>query len=77
MVKVSIEVRDGATRFRVGVQATSIQRAISLAKGFYFAIDVKVVFPIDPESFFVEDALAAEGLLERGAPLEEQEGLAA
>jgi hypothetical protein len=74
VVRVSIEVRGGAARFRVGVQASSIQRAVSLVEGFYSASDVRVGFPIDPEGFFVEDAFAREGLIERGKP---QEDLAA
>jgi hypothetical protein len=73
VVKVSIEVGNGAARFRVGVQALSIHRAINLVKGFHSANDVKVVFPIDPESFFVEEALAAEGLIQRGTSQEEEE----
>src|SRR5215212_4269263 len=52
VVKVSVEVRNGAARFRVGVQASSIQRALNLVKGIYSSSDVKVVFPIDPEGFF-------------------------
>ena len=71
MVRVSIEVKNGATRFRVGVQAMSIQGAINLVKAYYFAGDVRVIFPIDPEGFFVEDALAKEGLIERDMPQEE------
>ena len=55
MVRVSMEVRSGAARFRVGIQASSIQGAVSLAKGLYSASDVRVIFPIDPEGFFVED----------------------
>jgi hypothetical protein len=73
LVRVSLEVRCGVTRFRVGVQASSIQRAVDLVKGFYSASDVKVVFPIDPEGFFVEDALGAEGLVERARPQEQEE----
>jgi hypothetical protein len=66
VVKVSIEVRSGATRFRVKVQASSIQRAASLVGGLHPASDVRIVFPIDPEGFFLEDALAQEGLIETG-----------
>jgi hypothetical protein len=77
MVKVSIEVRSGAARFDVGVQAESIQRAVDLVKGSYSASDVKVVFPIDPEGFFVADALAAEGLIHRSNFQEQKEELAA
>jgi hypothetical protein len=66
VVRVSTEVRSGAARFKVKVQASSIQRAASLVGGFHPASDVRVVFPIDPEGFFVEDALAQEGLIETG-----------
>jgi hypothetical protein len=77
MVKVSIEVRSGATRFRVAVQAQSIQRAVSLVGGSYPASDLRVIFPIDPDGFFVEDVLAKEGLIEVGNPQEQQDELAA
>jgi hypothetical protein len=73
VVRVSVEVRNGAAHFRVGVQASSINRAINLVKAFYCASDVRVIFPIDPEGFFVEDALGAEELIERGKPQEEEE----
>ena len=53
MIKVSIEVREGAARFRVGVRADSIDRAVSIMKGRHPDRDVRVVFPIDPEDFFV------------------------
>ena len=56
MVSISVQINHGAARFRVRVQASSIQRAVDLVRGFYSASDVKVVFPIDPEGFFVEDA---------------------
>ena len=54
MVKVSIEVRSGAARFRVGVQAESIERAVSLVEKRFPGRNVKVSFPIDPEGFFGE-----------------------
>jgi hypothetical protein len=58
MVKVSIEVRSGAARFDVGVQAESIQRAMSFVRELYPEANVRVRFPIDPESFFVNDRRA-------------------
>jgi hypothetical protein len=60
VVRVSIEVRSGTARFRVGVQAESIQRAVSLAKGSYSASDFRVVFPLNAREFFVED-VGAQG----------------
>jgi len=58
MVKVSIEVRSGAARFRVGVRAESIDRAMSLVEKSFPGRNVKVYFPIDPEGFFSEGSAA-------------------
>jgi hypothetical protein len=49
MVKVSVEVRNGAARFGVAVQAESIRRAVSLAGDRYSGRGVRVKFPTDPE----------------------------
>ncbi len=73
MVRVSIEVRSGAARFRVGIRASNIRRAVSLAEGLYTSSDVRVIFPIDPEGFFIEDPFAEEGLLEGGMPQQQQQ----
>lgn len=67
MVKVSVEVQSGAARFRVTVQAESIERALSLVGRRYPGRAAKVRFPIDPEGFFVEDRGARAGMIE---PLE-------
>jgi hypothetical protein len=77
MVRVSIEVRSGATCFRVRVQASSIERAASLMQRLHSASNVRVLFPIDPEGFCVEDVLAEEGPIERGKPQGDLEELAA
>jgi hypothetical protein len=58
MVKVSVEVRSGAAHFDVGVQAESIKQALSFVKERYPKGSVKVKFPIEPESFFVQDPKA-------------------
>lgn len=58
MVKVSIEVRNGAARFCVAVRAQSIRRAVSIVRGRYASGDLRVRFPIDPEGFFVNDPAA-------------------
>jgi hypothetical protein len=70
VVRVSIEVRSGTARFRVGVQASNIQRAVNVANDLYSDSVVRVIFPIDPEGFFVEDPSAKEELVERGIPRE-------
>jgi hypothetical protein len=58
MVMVSVEVRSGRTHFRVGVQAQSIRRALSLVGGRYPQGEVRVAFPIEPEGFFVQEPSA-------------------
>jgi hypothetical protein len=51
MVKISIEVRSGAARFDVTVQAETIQQALSFVEERYSKGSVKVRFPIKPKSF--------------------------
>ena len=61
MIKVSVEVREGAARFRVAVQAESISQAVSIVKGEHPDRDVRVVFPIDPGEFFAGAPKATGG----------------
>ena len=61
MIRISIEVRSGTARFKVSAQAESIEGALEIAKRYNPAKECKVVFPIDPEGFFVEDDLEREG----------------
>jgi hypothetical protein len=61
VVRVSIEVRNGAARFNVAVLAQSIRRARSIAENRYPGSDVKVQFPTDPDGFFGKDPAAKEG----------------
>ncbi len=65
MVRITVEIGDGATRYRVAVQAESIRRALEIVKGLNPDGDFKVKFPIDPETFFVEDRAAMSGLIAR------------
>ena len=55
MVRISVEVSSGAARFRVSVQAQSIERALEIAQRQNPGKDCEVRFPIDAGSFFVED----------------------
>ena len=61
MVRVSIEVESGASRFGLVVKAESLVRALGIAKALYPGADARVVFPIEPEGFFVEDPCATPG----------------
>ncbi len=53
MIRVCVEIRGEDTRFRVVVRAESIARAISLIEMHNPGGDARVVFPIDPEGFFL------------------------
>jgi hypothetical protein len=59
MIRVSMEVREGAALSTATVQAESIREAVSITKGRYPGRDVRVIFPIDVEEFFIE--VPAEG----------------
>ena len=54
MIRVSMEVREGATLSRAIVQAESLREAVSITRRRYPGRDVRVKFPIDPEDFFIE-----------------------
>ena len=58
MVKVSMEVRKGASRFAVAVSAESLQRAVSLVRDRYPGGECRVLFPMEPEEFLAENAAA-------------------
>jgi len=60
MIRVSMEVREGAALSRATVQAGSIHEAVSITRGRYPGRDVRLMFPIDPESFFIEGPASPE-----------------
>jgi hypothetical protein len=49
MVKVSISVQSGATRFDVAVVAESAAQAVRLVRGRYLTSDIRVKAPTGPE----------------------------
>jgi hypothetical protein len=57
MVRISVEVKSGAARFRVMLQAKSIERALEVARRHNPDKECRVTFPLDPEIFFVEDSV--------------------
>jgi hypothetical protein len=58
MVKVSVEVGSSTTRFRVMVQAESIERALEIARSHNPDKECKMTFPLDPEAYFIEEPVA-------------------
>ena len=65
MIRISVEVSRGAARYRVGVQAESIKRALEIVKSQNPSCAAKVVFPIEPEEFHVEDTTVMVESLDR------------
>ena len=61
MIQVSVEVRSGSARFRVGVQASSIRRALSIVGGRHPNGAIRVRLPMDTEGFYIEDPAARAG----------------
>jgi hypothetical protein len=56
MIRVTVEIREGALTYRVRVTATSIERALEIAGVGKPGRRVRLVFPIDPEVFFLPAA---------------------
>ncbi len=63
MIRISIQVSSGTARFRVAIQAESIERALEIMARQNPGKECEVTFPIDPETFFVEDSVATVGQL--------------
>jgi hypothetical protein len=59
MVRVTVEVREGALTNRVRVTAPSIERALEIVGEGKPGRRVRLLFPIDPEAFFVAAASGA------------------
>jgi hypothetical protein len=57
MIRVTVEVREGAVSRRVRVTAPSIERALEMMGADQR--EVRLIFPIDPETFFAEGAGSA------------------
>ena len=58
MIRISVRVSSGAARFKVAVEAESIERALEIVARQNPGKECEVAFPIDPESFFVKDSVA-------------------
>jgi hypothetical protein len=58
MIRISVQVSSGAARFKVAVEAESIERALEIVARQNPGKECEVTFPIDPETFFVEDSVA-------------------
>jgi hypothetical protein len=55
MIRVTVEIRDGALTNRVRVTAPSIERALEIAGDGMPSRQVRLLFPIDAVAFFVPE----------------------
>jgi coproporphyrinogen III oxidase-like Fe-S oxidoreductase len=58
MINISVQVGSGAAHFKVAVEAESIERALEIVARRNPGKECEITFPIDPETFFVEDSVA-------------------
>jgi hypothetical protein len=58
MIRISVQVSSGTARFMVAIQAESIERALEIVARQNPGRECEVTFPIDPETFFVEESVA-------------------
>jgi hypothetical protein len=56
MIRVSVEIREGALTYRAWVTAPSIDRALEIVGGGKPGRRVRFLFPIYPDAFFVTAA---------------------
>jgi len=68
MIKVQIEVSSGDALFSFSVRAESVCRALNIVEALYPGAQTRLVFPIEPETFFVKDPAAVVGLVELQMP---------
>jgi hypothetical protein len=61
MVRVTVEVREGTLTYRVRIIAPSIECALEIARAGKAGRTVRLLFPIDPATFF---ASAGSGMRE-------------
>ncbi len=58
MVRSAVQVRSGAARFSVAVQAEIIERALKFAKKQILGRNCEVMVPINSEAFFAAGSAA-------------------
>ena len=66
MIRISVEVGQGAARYRVAAQAESIERALEIVERRNPGCEAKVAFPDDPEVYFVSNTGATTWPVNQG-----------
>jgi len=66
MVRIVVQASSGAARFRVAVQAESIERALEIAKKQNLGRNSEATSPLSPEVFFAAEPAAVSGSAKSG-----------
>jgi hypothetical protein len=62
-MRITVEVGQGAARYKVAVRAKSVRRALEIVGRQNMVCDANVKLPTDPEAFFIRDVVAtADGI---------------
>lgn len=64
MVRTLIQVESDDACIVVVVHAGNIEQAVGIAEGRYPGNRIRLVFPLDPDTFFVRGSGAEAGLVE-------------
>jgi hypothetical protein len=56
VIRISVEVGQGAARYRVAVRAKNIGRALEIVGSQNTGYQAKMTLPTDPKAFFVRGA---------------------
>ena len=59
MRRISVEVSSGTARFRISIQAKTIERALEIAHRQNSGKQYKVIFPMNSQAFYVREKSAA------------------
>ena len=57
MIRISVHMSSGTARFSVAIQAESIEQALEIVARQNPGKECEVAFPIDPETFFVDETV--------------------
>jgi len=63
VIKISVEVRDLAASFTADVWAESVTQPIDLANACNPSCEIRLLFPIDADTFFARDPAAGVRLV--------------
>lgn len=64
MIRALVQIKDKTSAFSLTVYAENLRRAVEVAADRYPDYEVSVLFPLDPEVFFVEGSATGSETVE-------------